>query len=140
MYCSREDLERRLDPQILRALSDDDGDGLADDAVLEAAIADADALIDTYLRARYGVPFDPVPAIVRSISAAVAIYFLLTRRREIVPAEHQRRYEAAIGLLDRLARGEAALDSAQPTGAAHLARSSSEEEKPTFDDDSLGLF
>jgi phage gp36-like protein len=140
MYCSQSDLEKRIDPQLLRALSDDDADGLADEAVIAAAIADADALIDTYLRARYTVPFDPVPEAVRSISAAMAIYFLLTRRREIVPAEHLKRYEAAVQLLDHLARGQIALDAGQPSASPHLPQSTREADERTFDAESLGNF
>ena len=140
MYCSQSDLEKRIDPQLLRALSDDDADGLADEAVIAAAIADADALIDTYLRARYTVPFDPVPEAVRSISAAMAIYFLLTRRREIVPAEHLKRYEAAVQLLDHLARGQIALGAGQPSASPHLPQSTREADERTFDAESLGNF
>jgi len=137
MYCTQSDLETRLDPQLLRALTDDDADGLADTVVINAAVADADSVIDTYLRARYTVPFIPVPDAVRSISAAVAIYFLLTRRREIVPAEHLKRYESAIQLLDQLARGEIALDAGQPTTSPHLPQSSREPDERTFDAESL---
>jgi phage gp36-like protein len=137
MYCSQADLEKRLDPQVLRALTDDDGDGLADTAVIDAAIADADALIDTYLRARYVVPLNPVPDAVRSISAAVAIYFLLTRRHEIVPAEHLKRYESAMQLLDHLSRGEISLNASQPTESPHLPQSSREADERTFDEESL---
>ncbi|MBM3334197.1 DUF1320 domain-containing protein [Candidatus Sumerlaeota bacterium] len=137
MYCSQSDLEKRLDPQLLRALTDDDADGLADEAVIAAGVADADALIDTFLRARYTVPLDPVPEAVRSISAAIAIYFLLTRRREIVPAEHLRRYESAVQLLDHFARGLMPLDAGQPTTSPHLPRSSHEADERTFDAESL---
>jgi len=140
MYCTQSDLEKRLDPQVLRALSDDDADGLADAAVIAAAIADADALIDTYLRARYTVPLDPVPEAARSISAAVAIYFLLTRRREIVPAEHLKRYESAVQLLDHLARGAIALGASQPSASPHLPQSTREADDRTFDSESLENF
>lgn len=137
MYSTQSDLETRIDPQLLRALADDDADGLADTDVVDAAIADADSLIDTYLRARYTVPLSPAPDAVRSISASVAIYFLLTRRREIVPSEHQKRYEAAIRLLDHLARGEIALAAAQSSASPHLPQSNRETDDRTFDDDSL---
>lgn len=140
MYCSQSDLEDRIDPQLLRALTDDDDDGLADTSLVNAAITDADALIDTYLRARYTVPLSPVPDAVLSISASVAIYFLLMRRREIVPAEHQKRYEAAIELLDQLARGEIALGAAQSSTSSHLPQSSRDTDDRTFDDDSLDSF
>jgi len=137
MYSSQSDLEKRIDPQLLCALTDDDADGLADEPVIAAAIADADGLIDTYLRARYTVPFDPVPDTVRSISAAVAIYFLLTRRHEIVPVEHLKRHEAAVQLLDHLARGAIALGAGQPSASPHLPQSNREPDDRTFDADSL---
>ncbi len=140
MYSIQSDLEKRLDPQVLRAITDDDGDGLADEAVVAAAIADADALIESYLRARYAVPFNPVPETVRSISASVAVYFLLTRRSEIVPAEHLRRYEAVVRLLDRLARGEVALDAVQTEASSHLPQSSANGEDRVFDAESLDDF
>ncbi|MCX8036173.1 MAG: DUF1320 domain-containing protein [Candidatus Sumerlaeia bacterium] len=98
MYCTQADLEQRLDPQVLRALADDDQDGLADTAVIGAAIADAGALIDARLHARYSVPFDPAPEIIRAVAAALAIYLLLTRRHDSAPAEHRRRYETALAL------------------------------------------
>lgn len=134
MYCSQTDLEERLDPQVLRALTDDDADGLADTDIVDAAIADAGAMIDTYLRARYTVPLSPVPDLVKSICATSTVYFLLTRRREIVPEEHLKRYEAAIQLLDRLARGELALGAGQAGDSPHLPQSNREVDDRTFDE------
>ncbi len=140
MYCSQADLEQRLDPQVLRAVADDDQDGLADAAVLEAAIADAGALIDSRLRARYSVPFDSVPDLVRALAAAIAVYLLLTRRCDSAPAEHRRRYEAALALLEQLARGRLALDAPQGDASTHLPRSSREDDERQFPDDLLGNF
>jgi len=137
MYSSQTDLEKRLDPQVLRAITDDDGDGLADEAVVTAAIADADAVIDSHLCARFTVPFDPVPDAVRSISAAVAIYYLVTRRNESVAAEHERRYVDALLLLGQLSRGEMALDAGQPSDSPHLPQSTREADERTFDSESL---
>lgn len=140
MYCTKSDLEKRIDPQLLRALADDDGDGLADEEVVNAAIEDAGEIVDVYLRARYSVPLEPVPEAVRSITAAMAIYFLLTRRREIVPEEHQKRYESAVRLLDHLARGEIALDAGQSSASPHLPTSTRQSDERRFDDDSLESF
>jgi len=140
MYCMLADLEKRLDPQWLRALSDDDGDGVADEGVIAAVIADADALIDTFLRARFTVPLESVPDIVRTISAAIALYLLLTRRQEIVPPEHLKRYEAALRLLDELARGLLALGAGQASTSPSLPQSSREDEERTFGAESLENF
>ena len=140
MYSTQTDLEERLDPQLLRALSDDDADGLADPGVVAAAIGDADALIDAHLRARYPIPLDPVPDLVKSISATVAVYFLLTRRSEIVPEVHLKRYEAAIQLLDHIARGQLSLGAGQPAAASHRPQSNRTADDRTFDVDSLSEF
>ena len=56
MYASQSDIENRLDPKHLAELADDDGDGLTDADVVNDAVADADAVIDTYLQSRYTVP------------------------------------------------------------------------------------
>ncbi len=140
MYCTQADLEQRLDPQALRALADDDQDGLADTAVVEAAIADACALIDARLRARYSVPFDSAPEVIRAAAAAIAIYLLLTRRRDSAPGEHRRRYEAALALLEQLALGRIALDAPQNDASTHLPRSSREDDERRFPEDLLENF
>ncbi|MCX7017107.1 MAG: DUF1320 family protein [Candidatus Sumerlaeota bacterium] len=55
-YATLDDLEKRIAPQTLVELADDDGDGAADAEVVAAALADADAAIDSYLSARYATP------------------------------------------------------------------------------------
>jgi phage gp36-like protein len=67
-------------PERLDEVSDHDGDGVADDAVVTSAIAEADALIDSYCRIRYAVPFSSPPEMVRRFSAAEAAYLLKSHR------------------------------------------------------------
>ena len=112
MYSSLADLEKRLDPRHLVALADDDNDGVADEGVINQAIADADAEIDSYVRSRYRVPFAPVPQIVQTLSAILAINNLFARRRETASPENQRRYEQAIALLQGIAQSRLDLGDA----------------------------
>jgi len=107
MYCDYDDLKARLAEESLIALSDDDGDGEADDGVIDAAIADADAEIDARLAPRYAVLFETAPAIVRSLSAVLAIERLYLRRRETSPEDLRDAISAARNLLGRLADGTA---------------------------------
>jgi phage gp36-like protein len=120
MYCTVADLQKRLDPQRILTLSDDDANGVPDEDVINAVIADADALIDTYLRVRYTVPLDPTPDLVHAISTSIALYYLLARHNDIVPAEFVKRYDAAVQLLDHIARGLVSIGAAQPSTSPYL--------------------
>ncbi len=56
-YSTRADLARRVGGEDrLIQLADLDGDGLEDAGVVEAAIAEADSLIDSYAKKRHAVP------------------------------------------------------------------------------------
>jgi phage gp36-like protein len=120
MYCGIEDIQKRLDPLHLIELADDDQDGVPDTAVLEALIADADARIDSRLGNRYATPFsEPVPGLLRALSADLAAAALFARRRESASPVHESRAKAALDTLDALARGELSLEGA---GVARLGR------------------
>lgn len=106
MYTSLSQLEKRINPQNILRLADDDIDGVADEQVINQAIADADAVIDAYLRNRYDVPFSTVPDIIESISAVISINNLYARRKELIPDEHKTRFEKAIELLEDIYRGK----------------------------------
>ncbi len=114
MYATHNDLLNRLELRHLVELADDDGDGQPDPAILDACIADADSLIDTALRTRYSVPFEPVPPFLRKLSADLAIANLFARRREATSPTHQHRAQAALELLRSLASGETRLEDAKP--------------------------
>jgi phage gp36-like protein len=141
MYCTKDDLEKRLEPRELVALADDDQDGIADEDVVTQAIADADAEIDTYLRACYSVPLESATPLVRMLSAVMAIHNLYSRRRETVSEEHQRRYTRAVEILETLARGELDLgDSADDVFERQLPRSTTSDDERIFSRDTLSDF
>ena len=106
-YATAEDL--LLSAQDLIALTDDAGNGTLDAAVVTANIQRADRLIDTYLRGRYITPFDPVPAEVREISAALAKYYLEQRRHSTATEGTRNEYKDALQVLKDLQSGRATL-------------------------------
>lgn len=85
------------------------------DGQIEAAIVNAQAEVDARLRGRYPVPFDPVPALVASITLDVAAWLvtLLYREQKDIPDGDPaiRRYERAQCLLRDIATGMADLDA-----------------------------
>ncbi len=137
MYCTVNDIEARIDPRHLAELADDNRDGLADTATIEAAIADADALIDTHLRARYAVPFDPAPDVLRRISCDLALSALFARRREADSPVHRARAQDAVRLLEAIARGEILLAE---SGLKGKPESTALDDDKTFSRDSLDAF
>ena len=140
MYSSQAEIADRIDPKHLIELTDDDNDGVADGGVIDAAIADADGLIDTHLRSRYRLPLDTVPALVRKISADLAIAALFARRRESASPTHEARAEAARDLLGSIARGEVLLAEASETPLKGAPDSTSRGADKTFSKDSLDDF
>jgi phage gp36-like protein len=75
-YCTLPQLIERYSERFLIELSDrGDTPATEPDATLFArAIADADALIDGYLKVRYALPLSQVPSLVTDLSLAISIY------------------------------------------------------------------
>lgn len=106
-YATQSDLNLSQDDLI--GLTDDAGTGAVVAAVLVAAIGRADRLIDTYLRGRYVTPFNPAPAEVTEISAAVAKYYLEQRRFSTPTEGTTLAYRDAMSVLKDLQSGRATL-------------------------------
>lgn len=108
-YCTSADLTNSgLASATLIQLTDDTGAGVANAAVIAEAIAQADAELDAYLGARYSIPVSPVPALLRTLSVACAVWKLYGHRGVDDPRRRQD-YEDAIAIARRLARGEMVL-------------------------------
>jgi phage gp36-like protein len=72
-YSAQSDVQTAVGgPDNLRSLADLDKDGVADAGVVDAAIAEADAFINTYASKRYAVPFASVPTTIKTLSARIA--------------------------------------------------------------------
>ena len=113
-YCTQSDLEKRIGSADLTALSDYDDDDSPDADVVAAAIASADALIDSYLGTRLSVPVQmadgSTPDAVKSRSVSLAVYHL-KMGRDSVTADARAQYEDDVAWLAKVAAGQVSLGS-----------------------------
>lgn len=125
MYCTIEDLKRRLPESVLIELTDDEGsepaglDQAGEEIIarLNEAIADATNEINGYCQARYPVPFDPVPGFIRKLAVDIAAYNLFSRRGYSEDSADKSvidRYRAAVRTLENIARGLISLGAPEP--------------------------
>jgi phage gp36-like protein len=77
--------------------------------VIEQALADASAEIDGYLDGRFALPLTDPPAVLNRLACDVAMYRLQSLRPIHDMADARQRYEDAVQLLVRVARGEVTL-------------------------------
>ena len=103
-YCTLDDIKsKRIPESTLVDLTDDDNAGVVDEAVVAGTIADADELIDGYLRGRYLLPLAPVPGLINSLSADLAVYHLFGRRAEFeIPKSVSEKNANALKVLDKI--------------------------------------
>ena len=138
-YCTQSDIEKLISTAELAELTSESG-GTPDAAVVAEAIAKADAEIDAYSGMRYQVLFDPVPAMVQSLSTDMAIYHLVSRRQLGKPAQEVRRkkYEDALDFLKNVSKGLAALGAtAVPPAQVESAVAEVTSSERTFSRESL---
>lgn len=110
-YCNLIDIKRMVDEAELISLTDDEDSGDVVSSVVDAAISDADAMIDTYLAGKYTVPISPTPSIIRKLSVDIALYNLFSRRGRVSEATEQR-YKDAVSMLRDVSKGNAAITGA----------------------------
>ena len=111
-YVSATDLGNRIGEGELIRLSDRDGDGVADTGVIDAAIAEADGVIDGYLAGRYDLPLASPPALLKTIACDLILYAL----HWVEPPEGLRnRKNDAIKMLQSIADGKLVLDGRTPS-------------------------
>ena len=120
-YATTEQVIERYGAGTVQVLTDRDGDGAVDPVVLDRALADAAAEIDTYLAVKYDLPLfsSPAspPAVLTRLAVDIAVY-RLAAEADRATDERRRRYEDAVKLLERIARGEASLGPADPPPSA----------------------
>lgn len=114
-YATEADLVARHGSALLIQLADRDGSGAADPDVIAAALASADALIDSYLSGRYAVPIAAPPPLIRDIAVDLAWHALhSTAVTEVIQAA----YDRALARLRDIQAGKARLDVALAAVAA----------------------
>ena len=139
-YAQQSDLQDRLGSDILTLLADEDGNGAADPAILQAALDDASAEIDASLAARYVTPVSPAPQVLLRLAVDLAVYFLFMRRREAISSEHLQRWREAREFMDRIARGMAELEGAATRLRSMKSESSTLDQIKHFDRDTMEPF
>lgn len=77
-YATLQQLTDRYGAAMLIGLTDrgQPASGVMDEAVINRALADADALIDGYLAARYALPLAQIPALIASLAQSITIWTL----------------------------------------------------------------
>lgn len=128
-YATEQDMRERFGERELVQLTDQTGRGVVDTAVLDRALADADRIIDSYLRARYTLPLDAsvVAASGLALAAAnIARYLLMgAQATEEVAARHR----DTVAWLKDIAAGRASLgaeDPAPPAGPGRIRTAEAE--------------
>ena len=107
-YCTQSDIEKRIGEEDLTRLSDYDGDGSPDAAVVTQAIEDAQSDIDSYLQVKYSVPVSPVPNVLRKRTVTLAVYYLMLGR-DSVTDDWRHAYDEVISWLKDIVAGKAEL-------------------------------
>nr|VFK58192.1 MAG: Mu-like prophage protein gp36 [Candidatus Kentron sp. UNK]VFK68306.1 MAG: Mu-like prophage protein gp36 [Candidatus Kentron sp. UNK] len=108
-YITQAELVTRFGEEEIRQLTGNGG-GI-DAAVVAAAIADTDALMDGYLMARYRLPFAETPPLLLPVAANIARHFLYADQ-SVKPVEE--RYQDALKTLDKISRGSITLPGETP--------------------------
>jgi phage gp36-like protein len=136
-YASQADLTTRYGEKEIALATDRVSGAVIDAAVVTRALADADALIESWLSARYAVPVTPVPALLTDIACQIARY----RLNEDAASERVRDdYKGALAQLKALAAGDAVLTGAAPAGSAGAVPGGApkaERDDPQFGADNL---
>lgn len=118
-YCTLADIQATVPSNDLIQLTDDQSPPVAVvTANVDRAINDAGELIDGYLRGRYVLPLTPVPGLINTLAADIAIYRLYARRIKLTPPDGvSSRYKDAMRILEQIQAGKSSLGSEAITGA-----------------------
>ena len=104
-YSTLEDLQSRFGRDEITRLLDQDADGSADSGRLDAAIADADARINSYLSGAYETPIEDCP-LLTSISCDLARARLYD---DAMPETVRDSFRSARATLRKISSGEVRL-------------------------------
>jgi phage gp36-like protein len=108
VYCVKADIEAIWPPADLLASVDDDTSGTlspTEEGYITRAIEGAANFINARLETRYAVADLATSAWCRDANAAIAAYWLSTRRGAAAPAHLQQQYDAYLAVLVEIAAG-----------------------------------
>lgn len=136
-YATQADLAARFGTQQLLQIADRDGDDVLDAAVVDAALADADAEIDSYIGLRYELPLASTPPRLRDIAIDVAMYKLHPAG---TPEDVLQRYRDAVKWLNELSKGNVLIDVGGEEPAAAPDQAEFVGPERVFSRDTLGNY
>lgn len=117
-YCTQQDLVDRLgEPTLIEVTDLERTTGSVHADRVARACEDAAAEIDSYARARYPVPFEPVPAAIKRIAIDLAVYALFSARGFAEDSGDKAvvdKHRAAVDFLKMLARGHVTIGVPTP--------------------------
>jgi phage gp36-like protein len=121
-YATTDDMIARYPNRDLVQLSNEDPTQTSvNTAALQLALSDASAEIDSYLESRFALPLNDPPVVLNRLACDIAMYRLQSLRPLHDLADARKRYEDAVELLVRVAKGEVTLglaaDNAEPAQA-----------------------
>jgi phage gp36-like protein len=107
---------------LVQLTNEDPTQTTVDVTSLTQMLNDASAEIDGYLESRFALPLNDPPAMLNRLACDIAMYRLQTLRPLHDLADARKRYEDAVALLIRVAKGEVTLglspDNLEPQPAA----------------------
>ena len=112
-YATLAALLERYDESEILVIADRDRDGEIDQAVVQDALDDATAEIDTWVQARYTLPLPRTPDVLVRMCADIAVYRLAVHA-SMATEERRQRYEDAVKLLRAIGNGSASLGMPDP--------------------------
>ena len=96
-------------------------------APVEQAIADADGIIDSYLRKRFSVPLSPVPQVITRAACILARYDLCVGGDREPPTQVVNDRKDIVGWLTQIATGTVTLEGVAPVLAGSTGRTQDRE-------------
>lgn len=110
IYATSDDMIARYPNRDLVQLTNEDPtQTTVNTAPIDQAIEDASSEIDGYLESRFALPLTDPPAVLNRLTCDIAMYRLQSLRPLHDLADARRRYDDALSLLLRVARGEVTL-------------------------------
>lgn len=106
MYINIDDIKKQVSQDTLVQLTDDNLSGNIDTVVIDEAIIYSETLIDGYLRGRYVLPLNTIPAVVKILAVDLSICRLYSRRFHTeMPEAISEKYKNSIKILEQIQKG-----------------------------------
>ena len=140
-YIEQADLLTRMTSEELVQTTNDAGGAAVDTDVLDGVLDEVDALVDSHVGVRYGVPVENPSRFLKNLCVSIAV-FKLMNRRGMAPEHVERNYDDALKTLDRIATGRIRYDDTaerQPH-SARVTGTRTTSTPRTFNDDDMEGF